>query len=202
MNQEQASTPDADGYSEEHYDSFSEAFDFTGDDLAANRQGDITERQRTLLERTGKSISGCSLPMAIGGVLFAAGLWGILSLWLFSNDATSRELMSNSVEQVLLIGTLLVPAGAMVGAHLWTRGATGGFRYSKLLRAEGEAKLYAVVTKSGPTDASRLKLGDARFTLNGQFAELFEEGTAYRVYYVKSGPYWRILSAEPLKDAG
>lgn len=191
-----------DGHSESDHVGFAEAFDFTSDDLTANRRGDITERQRALLERTGKSISGCSLPMTIGGVFFATGLWGLFSLWLFSNDAIGRELMSNPVEQVLLVGTLLVPAGLMVGAHFWTRGATGGFRHAKLLRAEGEAKLYAAVTKSGPTDASRLRLGDARFTLSGRLAGLFEEGTAYRVYYVKSGPYWKILSAERLKGAG
>lgn len=158
-----------------------EALNFTDDDLAANRAGNLAEPQRARLRtRSIVSVGGNAL-LTLG--LAAIGLW------------------------VVTLGYLLV-AGALfaLAAGLFWLGRTGNAQLDAERNAgavasvRGEAHLSAdeYPNPNGTVTEFVLSIGDEAFVLPRHIFAAFEDGTHYAVYYLPKARL--VLSAEEIDE--
>jgi hypothetical protein len=170
------------------------AFGFTEDDLAANRQGYLTPSQKKIIAETRRA-RGCGARLAY--IIMAASFAFLVIAFVLSGGlevSLSRDaLTAYAVAASAFIGIFLA-------AMVYSRVRSRDLRSGKISVTEGPARRRTKEYKFGA--AFYVKIGRHRF----QFAYpdqfyAFEEGTRYRVYYVKNPPIDVILSAEALGTA-
>lgn len=174
-------------------DRLADAFGFTEDDLAANRQGYLTPVQKKVIAGTRRA-RGCGARaayIAIGAsvvfLVVAFVLAGGLDL-----PRSSGALTAYTVTLAVFIGVFLA---AMVYGQVRTRDVRAG----KISMVEGEARQRTKKYRLGT--AHYVKISRTRFRLPypEQF-DAFEEGGRYRVYFVKNASVHVILSVEMLEN--
>jgi hypothetical protein len=165
------------------------AFGFTEDDLAANRQGYLTPNQKKVIAETRRA-RGCGARLAciIMAVSFGFFVVAFILSGGLETPLSSDALLAYAVAASAFIGIFLA---AMVYGRIRSR----DLRTGKISVAEGPAHRRTKEYKFGA--AFYVKIGRHRF----QFAypeqfNAFEEGTRYRVYYVKNPPIDTVLSVE------
>ena len=174
-----------------------QAFDFTEEDLDANRHGLISEHQRERLRGMARGVGGCSVKsslIAMGFVFF--GFCLILALFLKSESSWSA--LFSDLQFVGLLGlSLLVALAAIAGGTWWTRRQAEGLTKVSLRKIEGKAKVteeYFRRVGSG----YRVKIGEKEFKFLEEYGRYFQDGVTYRIYYCRSGAFEPILSIEGL----
>jgi hypothetical protein len=179
------------------------ALGFTAEDLDANRQGVLTERQRAqvdTLHRQG------GIAVLVAGVIIVLTFAAIGSYVLFlapTGEALRRGPMGPMIPLVLGGAVLLVLA-SLAGSVRRQRSLRAG----RVSAVEGKAKLrsrqvsgaMAAVAEATGADlrASTIKVAGTKFHVDEATVQAFKEGALYRIYYVKNAPIHLILSAEAL----
>lgn len=171
------------------------AFQFTSADVLLNQQGKIADSQKLKLEmfRRGR-VMGLAAFGIIGGIALLACIGA--SVWaLFNADGGITRLAIP-----LGIGfVLLAMAAGAANFYVRSRELITG----KVSRIEGPAK--PVTREYGEMDFSSagvsrvIRIGDREFPLvTEEQYNAFEEGAAYRAFYVKNYPMNVLLSVEAL----
>lgn len=174
-------------------DRLAEEFGFTANDLAANRQGYLTPAQKKVIAGTRRAkgcgaraayiAMGASVAIIVASFVLAGGLDIPLS---------SDALTAYAVATSFFIGIFLA-------AIIYDRVRSRDLRTGKISVAEGPAQRRTKEYKFGT--AFYVKIGRRRFQLPcpKQF-DTFDEGTYYRIYYVKNPPIHIILSVETVES--
>lgn len=173
-------------------------FDFTEDDLNANRRGTISEHQRARLRGMAHGIGNPKLAL----IVFIFPLLG-LCLWVamsLQNEDT-RAVWSNSLN-VVLVGLSILVLLAILAGILWRNRKLGeGLKNAPLSSVVGKAKVTPKHFKRGGY-GYQIQVGEKRYNFGDEYGRYFKDGTMYRIYYCQSGPYDPILSVDVLKFGG
>jgi uncharacterized membrane protein (UPF0136 family) len=174
-------------------------FDFTPEDLQANRHGYISPRQRQTLQRTAGGIVRASRSNSTIALVFVFfGLILIVAMYL-QNESTRAALFSSPLNLVLLAGAVLLVMIILGFAVFLTRRQTTALAAAQLQKAEGAVHLEESYAPESAITSYRVYVGNERFAFSEDMSGIFTEGKNYRVYFVHSGPYHLILSLEKLR---
>ena len=169
-------------------------FDFTPDDLEANRRGIISEHQRQQLISMGRGLNkftGKSIIWLFLFLILASGL--ILTVWFFSAGSPSvllSEFFSDPFGMAMQVGTICA-IGPLVVALIYflnkrTNATVLNSANGPLLSDEGVAKITDGYTKYG-AQYKIVRIGKKDYISLRPYASLFKPGQSYRIYYVKAG---------------
>lgn len=170
------------------------AFNFTADDLAANRQGYLTPAQKKVIAGTRRA-RGCGARAAY--IAMGASIAIIVAAFVLTGGLeiplSSEALPAYAVAISAFIGIFLA-------AIVYDRVRSRDLRTGKISVAEGPAQRRTKEYKFGT--AFYVKIGRRRFQLTHpeQF-DAFDECIRYRVYYVKNPPVHLIMSLETFGDS-
>jgi hypothetical protein len=173
------------------------AFDFTDDDLVANRAGRLSPTQQA---RMSKMRGRAQVANLVFGAVFVVILIVIAVVVLpgvLAPQPAGSSAVPPGIIALVLVGVLGIIVLSVLRSRRKLQGVAGA-----VLTTEGEAK-----TRSGAVDVGdgagtasiyRLTVGSVTFPLSSadQLAP-FESGKRYRVYYVK-GTLPVVVSAEPV----
>lgn len=168
---------------------FMQTFGFDQYDLLANQGGELTERQRERVAATHQQYRRGVWPTfaMIGGIMVVGSVVAVAS-----GDTSFDELLRGlPIAGALIFGMMGV---SVIGGHFMT----SDLRQGRIRTSAGKAKLLSGKARGMPY--YRVRIGQHTFNLmNEQQFQCFEQGKAYRMWYV---PYWPdvILSVEPLAD--
>jgi hypothetical protein len=166
-----------------------EAFSFSAQDLAANRAGAVSERQRELLDQTAR-MGSCAGRVALLIFFGLAALLAVVPL-LASADPSMDQ-----ARPFLLLTALGVACVASTFVVIGVRRA-GALRHHELRVAEGVAACSSRRINHGRYMAYYLTLGSVRLQLQSQAQqEALRQGSLYRVYYAHYPPAHIIMSIE------
>jgi hypothetical protein len=175
-----------------------DAFDFTAEDIDANRGGIITPRQRARLQGMGRGIGGCSLQGLIGMTILVAVVGAFISYGYLSNAATRAQILGDPANLVILLAAFAIPVAMMLGAYFLSRQRANQLGNATVRIAEGDATIKRTISAHGGA-VYVIKIGTKKFNLLEEYGTLFKQGASYRVYYAKAGPYEPILSIEEVE---
>jgi hypothetical protein len=159
-------------------------FEFTNEDLRFNQQGVISPRQKEWMQKNVAAASNFSkVTMWIVLALFPILLCFIASL-LFSTESMRDVVMSASpvAWAVLCLFPFFLIGSVVVGMFI-SRRRTENFLESRLLVAEGRAKLHTTHNPRWGT-GYYIMLDDTKVGI--VWKDKFAEDERYRVYYCKS----------------
>jgi hypothetical protein len=159
------------------------AFDFDATDLAANRRGVLSPRQRAI-RQTGRVAMRLAFAVFAAVVLGAAGLVAVPALRGGAGGATAGA-----------AGGLVwaVAAAAIAIGWLAVRPALAGARARTIRVASGRAE----PARTGAPAGRRVRLGATVLpVLTDDQLAAFVPGVDYRVWYLQGRPVPTILSAE------
>ena len=185
--------------SNETFANLMSAFDFTAEDVDANRRGTITPRQRARLRGMGRGVSGCSLQGLIGMTVLVVVGGAFLSYGFYSNASTRREVFGDPTNLAILLAAFAVPIVVMTIAYLSSRRRAGQLSDAQVRVAEGNATIKQSISPNHGGTTYVVKIGEKKFNFLEEYGTLFKQGAPYRVYYAKAGAYEPILSIEQVE---
>jgi hypothetical protein len=196
-----------------------DCFHFDGEGLAANRLGQITEKQKVMLLQADKTKRTLG---TVAGILFGVialiGLCGGLAVTLVP-VGVGLTAGQNSQERIALglgLGSLFGSSGGLGFGCVWplVRGGLG-FLFYKFTRSKFQVQLQRV---EGPVDIVRelrpshsrhpsqsyqvdvLHVGGQSLDVSGSLADILMQGEPCAFYYTE-GSRRRILPAESISKA-
>ncbi len=193
------SQPQKSSKSDATFTNLSDAFDFTAEDLDANRRGIITPRQRARLQGMGRGISGCSMQGLIGMMILVVVMGAFISYGYLSNGATRAQILGDPANLVILLAAFAIPIAIMLGAYFASRQRANQLGDAAVRVAEGNATVKRTTSAHGGA-VYVIKIGTRKFNFLEEYGTLFKQGASYRVYYAKAGPYEPILSIEEVEQ--
>ena len=169
------------------------AFNFTADDVAANRQGYLTPAQKKVIAETRRA-RGCGAR----AVYIAMGASVAIIVVAFVLAGGLRVPRSTGALTAFAVA-ISVFIGIFLAAMIYDRVRSRDLRTGKISVAEGPAQRRTKEYKFGT--AFYVKIGRRRFQLpHPKQFDAFDEGTYYRIYYVKNPPVHIILSVETVES--
>lgn len=182
------------------------AFDFTPEDLAANRAGTMTPRQVEKLEAHWQMMTRGSRVMMVFYLVGFPVLILISLVVQYYNEGKSLADFFGSSDVFIFLGIVGMLCFLLVFAAAVTRFQLRHMRLQRLNIAEGVAHPFIGTGyyRGGKYMRYELKLKGGkprqklfRFSDEKQ-AKAFRQGEVYRIYYVKMTPFDIILSAEKM----
>ena len=171
-------------------------FEFSEEDLQANRSGRISGAQKKWLAGMGRGVrrmSKFNAWIGLGFLLFGSCL--IFGLWM-SNEDSRRAFFSNPVNLFVLPVTALIVIG-ILGISIFFDGRLANRLSSpKLQAAEGRVRMEDASTENAGGTYYQVYVGRKKFTFAEDVNVIFQEGVKYRVYYVREGIMEFVLSYE------
>ena len=171
--------------------SLADAFNFTAEDLAANRAGTMTDKQRSQVKATGSKYM--TQLVIIIGVIFVVAVVGVL----FTPKGDSIRQVANANPIIPLIGIplfILFYLGVIIISFIRTKRMGGSV---KVGNTSGPYKPIArPIAAVGGEIYQRIKIGRQEFMIKQDQSALLTPGVAYRVYFTGSGLGAQILSVE------
>ena len=172
------------------------AFDFTDDDLVANRAGRLSPTQQA---RMSKRRGGAQIANLVFGAFFVVILI-VIAIVVLPGVMAPQPAGSSAVSPVLIALVLVGVLGVVVFSVLRTRRKMRGVA-GAVFMTEGEAKTRSGmvdVGEAGSAGMFRLTVGGVIFPIpSGDQLAAFTAGQRYRVYYVK-GTLPIVVSAEQI----
>jgi hypothetical protein len=173
-------------------------FEFAPEDLRANQRGYLTDKQRGWLQSTARGITGCSMasaPIALGFVLLGLAL--TLGKYL-SNADSLMALFSNPMNLVGLASAGSIGVAAIGLSVFLARRQAAGVERAALKMTQGQVRLDTDFSSITSTTTYHVYVGEHKFSFGDDMSSVFREGSLYRVYCCKSGPYELVMSFERL----
>ena len=172
-------------------------FEFTEEDLKANKRGQLSASQREWLKGVARGTRSFSWSGAVIIAAFAfLGLCIMLGLYLQNED--SRAALFANPSNLLIFPVILVVVGGVIvlsialaywNAHKLENAAllsvTGNIRFDEDSSGNAGTTYYVFV-------------GKKRFAFGEDMSRVFKEGAKYKVYYCKPGMYEFVMSVEPV----
>ena len=173
-------------------------FEFTEEDLKANKRGGLSPRQKEWLKMVGKGgvrLQGFNVWIAVGFMFF--GLCLILALFL-QNEDSRTALFANPMNLLVFPVTIVVVLAILVFSILLARWQANKLESSVLSSASGAVRFDE--DSSGESGTTYYVIvGKKKFKFAEDMSHAFREGEKYKVYYCKSGFYEFVMSYEPMQ---
>lgn len=185
----------------------SRPFDFTPDDLEANRRGIISEHQRQQLTSMGRGLNKFTGKSIVWLFLFLILASGLILAVLFSSagspSALLAEFFSDPFGMAIQVGIICAIAPLVTALVYflcrWNESAVLHSVDGPLLSDEGVAKITNGYSRTG-TQFKIVQIGKKEYINLRPYASLFKSGQSYRIYYVKAGALREmVLSIEELE---
>jgi hypothetical protein len=173
-------------------------FDFTEQELKLNKRGQVSPRQRKLLNMTARGIrssSWTSVYVTVGFLFL--GLCIILALYL-QNEDSRAALFSNPLNLLVFPATIFAVAVILTLSILYMRKLANRLAGAQVQSAQGKIRLDEESGEGGT--AYYVFVGKKKFAFGEDMSRTFKEGEKYKVYYCKSGVYEMILSLEKVEN--
>jgi hypothetical protein len=170
--------------------SFMDVFEFSADDLAANRSGTATAKQIARIGANRNKWQGQIVGIIGFVIILAAGL-----IFFTPRGQALREAFSQNPVGVgaVLGGVLLLWLGMIVFSFLRSRGMTN----SKVRSIRGPFKLVGKPVQAlDGVFYQRIKIGKQNFMIKTVQLDLFATDNNYTVYFTGSGMAAQIVSVE------
>jgi hypothetical protein len=171
-------------------------FQFTDDDLVANRAGRLSPAQQPRMAKQQSRAQTANIVFGIGFVVILV----IVAIIVLPGVLAPQPAGSSAVPPGIIALVLVAVLGVVVFSFLRTRRKMRGVA-GAVFTTEGEAKTRARAVDVGDAGTAamyRLTVGSVTFPLSsGEQLAAFTEGQRYRVYYVK-GTLPVVVSAEPV----
>jgi hypothetical protein len=168
-----------------------DGFDFTNDDLLANRDNKLTQHQNKLIASYIK-IARVSTRLALIACIGTVLVYFIIGYFLQPEDGFGQALpyLIFAIALFIVIFVFFIVVGLIQSRHL---------RERHISIIEGPASRSARKIKHGRWTAYYVTIGNIRFQLSSkdQF-EAFRDNVQYRVFYIQYPPAHLILSFEPI----
>ncbi len=186
----------------------SRPFDFTPDDLEANRRGIISEHQRQQLISMGHGLNKFTGKTIIWLFLFLILASGLILVVLFSSAGSPSAFLSefflDPFGMTIQVGSIcaIAPLATVLiyFLHRWNALAVLHSAKGPLLSSEGIASITNGYTRTG-TQYKIVRIGKKEYINLRPYASLFKSGQGYRIYYVKGGALrGMVLSIEELEN--
>lgn len=164
-----------------------DAFDFTEEDLFANRAGRLSTRQKELLDvylSIAKKRSRIALIAGVGSVFVLFGI----ALFAEPNQFI-QALPYLSIAAALYLSIFL--AFMIVDFNRLRR-----LHARKVETAEGTAHLSSKKLRHGRWTAYYVTIDDIRFQIHRDQFEAFQEGARYKIFFLNYPPTHWVLSVE------
>jgi hypothetical protein len=173
-------------------------YEFTEDDLKANKRGQLSASQRDWLKGVGQGgvrMQGFNVWIAIGFLFL--GLCLILAMFL-QNEDTRAALFANPLNFWIFPILIVVVLGILGLSLLLARWNANKLGNAALSSASGNVRLdYDSSGESGITTYYVI-VGRKKFKFADDMSRTFKEGEKYRVYYCKAGFHEFVMSYEKL----
>jgi hypothetical protein len=175
-------------------------FEFTADDLAANKRGQLSPDQREWLKMIGKGgvrLQGFNVWIAVGFMFL--GLCITLGLYL-SNEDSRAALFSNPLNILIFPIIILVVVGILVLSILLARWNADKLQNAVLSSVSGNIRFdYDSSGESGITTYFVI-VSRKKFKFADDMSHVFNEGEKYKFYYCRAGLYEFVLSYEKVEN--
>ena len=173
-------------------------FEFTEDDLKANKRGQLSQRQKEWLKMVGQGgvrLQQSQIWIAVGFMFL--GLCLILGLYL-QNEDSRAALFANPMNLLVFPAIVIVVTSILGLSLLVARWNANKLETSVLSSASGAVRLdHDSSGKSGIT-SYYVFVGNKRFTFGDDMSIILKEGEKYKVYYCKAGMYEFVMSYETM----
>jgi hypothetical protein len=174
-------------------------FEFTAEDLAANKRGQLSPGQKEWLKMIGKGgvrMQGFNVWIAIGFMFL--GLCITLGLYL-SNEDSRAALFSNPLNISIFPSIILFVVGILVLSILLARWNADKLQNAAISSVSGNVRFdYDPSGQSGITTHFVI-VGRKKFKFADDMSYVVKEGEKYRFYYCKAGFYEFVLSFEQIR---
>ncbi len=173
-------------------------FEFTADDLKANKRGQLSQSQKEWLSRIGKGgerLQGFNVWIAVGFMFL--GLCLILGLYL-SNEDSRATLFANPSNLFVFPVIILVVVGILVLSILLARWNTSKLQNAALSSVSGNVGFDHDSSGESGITTYFVIVGKKRFRFGEDMNGIFKEGEKYKFYYCKAGMYEFVMSYEKL----
>lgn len=172
-------------------------FEFGEDDLASNRRGMMTARQRMWIQNMAGGIRRSQAGTAKAGIFFLFfGLCVVLGMYL-SNESARTALISNPANFLPLLVVVPIVAAVFALSVYFANRRADRLLGSGVRKAEGTARL-AEERSSETGSAYYVYVGKTKFSFAESVDALFEEGGRYRVYFCETTMLRLVLSYEKI----
>ena len=171
-------------------------FEFTEDDLKANKHGQFSPSQREWLKSIAQGTRSYSWINAIVALGFAfLGLCMVLGLSL-QNERSRAALFSDRMNLIVLIGIVPLVMGILALVIFLNHRSANKLEKAVLSSASGPVRHdYDSSGESGLT-SYYVFVGKKRFAFGEDMNSVFQEGEKYKFYYCKSGFHEFVMSYE------
>jgi len=183
----------------------SAVLDFSADELAANRAGQLSDRQETRLRKVRSRSRG-----AVAVVVFVAVAFIVVAGVMLLPRLSAGRHPGSSAGVPFVVGALILVALLVSQSAFRTRRALNHLVSGTVSRAEGIAGTRVRTMRGNVGDPvsgipgrpggarCELTIGGTRFFVSPAVLAAFSDGQAYRGYYVGHGLHATLVSAEPL----
>lgn len=169
-------------------------FEFTESDLASNRLGLISARQRQALKQYASGIRKSQWgSIWVTAFFLPFGLCLIFALYL-SNESSRQALFSSPVNILALLATAPLVAIILGLAMFFANRRASKLENAELKSVEGIVSHDEVHSEYGATHY--VIVDDVKFLFSENINEVFPEGARFRIYYCDAGYFQLILSYE------
>jgi len=169
-----------------------DVFEFTAEDLAANRTGTVTDHQRGQLKVDGKNYRK-TMVLAIGAIF----IFAILTIMFLPRGEPVRQMIATqpalaaAVLGIIAVGYLVFLAVTFIGT------SSAGKGNIKVTVVNGSFKLVGrPVTSLDGKVYQRIKIGRLNSYVTDAQASALVPGSTYRAYLKGNGQTAKILSIE------
>ena len=174
-------------------------FEFTEDDLKANKRGQLSQSQRDWLKMVGKGgvrLQSFNVWLAIGFMFL--GLCLILALFL-QNEDSRAALFANPLNLWIFPILIVIVVGILVLSLLLARWNENKLQNAALSSASGKVRFDRDSSGESGITTYYVIIGKKKFKFGDDMSGAFKEGEKYKFYYCKAGFYEFVMSYERME---
>lgn len=175
-------------------------FEFTEEDLNANKRGQLSSSQREWLKMIGQGgtrLQSFNIWIAIGFMFL--GLCLILGLFL-QNEDSRAALFANPLNLLIFPIIIIIVTGILFLSLLLARWNAAKLQNALLSSASGNVRLDTDSSGESGLTTYFVIVGKKKFKFGDDMSNVFKGGQRYKIYYCKAGMYEFVLSFEPLNN--
>jgi hypothetical protein len=171
-------------------------FEFTEDDLKANKRGQLSPRQKQWLGMVARGVRSFSWKSALITIGFTfLGLCLVIALYL-QNERSRAALFSSPMNLILFPVIVLLILGILALAIFLNYRNANRLENSVLSSASGTIRFDQDSSGESGITSYYVFVGKKRFNLSDDMSAVFKEGEKYKFYYCKTEVYEFVMSYE------
>ena len=169
-------------------------FEFTEEDLKANKRGQLSQSQKDWLAMVGKGgvrLQNFNVWIAVGFIFL--GLCITLGLYL-SNEDSRAALFANPSNLLIFPVAIVVIVGILVLSMVLARWNSNKLQSAVLSSVSGNVRFDRDYSSESNIATYYVIVGKKKFKFADDMGLVFKEGEKYRFYYCKAGMYEFVMS--------